>query len=212
MASPIWCGRTWFAYNELWPQPHPTPLGMNWNVHLEPGLISQHQYWTSLMLLWLMVSNPCSQVPKSRGKPETRWVEAVKPPVGFFTSACWMVDWLRKPPPPTAFLFDNICNFLKATIQHSHPPHRGVKDAEVWTSLFNSVFTLLTQLFLSPFMKTTKCNITNSSQRGLCALISLITGHFSLNPHVWPFRTGSNKSYHFAVHLSSRVPQIWKAS
>jgi hypothetical protein len=43
-------------------------FGINWNADCEPGLITQHQCPTSLMLLWLNGS-PCSNVPTSCGKP-----------------------------------------------------------------------------------------------------------------------------------------------
>jgi hypothetical protein len=43
-------------------------FGMNWNSNCEPGLITQHQCPTSLMLLWLNGS-PYSNIPTSSAKP-----------------------------------------------------------------------------------------------------------------------------------------------
>ncbi len=50
MVSLVWCGRTWLACTELWPQPHPTPFGLNWTPISSQTL------------------GPGSQVPTSGGK------------------------------------------------------------------------------------------------------------------------------------------------
>ena len=41
MFFPVWCERRWLSCTELWPQPHPTPFGMNWNMVCEPNLITR---------------------------------------------------------------------------------------------------------------------------------------------------------------------------
>lgn len=65
---------------EPWPQPHLTPL--IWNTDCEPELITQHQCWTSLMLLWLNGNKSQQPGSKSGGKPETSRVEAVTAAAG----------------------------------------------------------------------------------------------------------------------------------
>jgi hypothetical protein len=65
------CGRTWLACTEPWPQPHGTPLGWIGKPDFKPDLIAQHQWRTSLMLLWLNGS-PRSNVPTSSGKPSQK--------------------------------------------------------------------------------------------------------------------------------------------
>ncbi len=45
-------------------------LGMNWNANCEPGLITQHQCWISLMLLWLNGSQSLQPGSKIWWKPE----------------------------------------------------------------------------------------------------------------------------------------------
>lgn len=46
-------------------------FGMNWTTHSEPDMISQHQYWTSLMLLWLNGSESLQKGSTSAGKAKT---------------------------------------------------------------------------------------------------------------------------------------------
>ena len=54
------CGRTWLACTEPWPQTQSKTFGMIWNVDCKPGLIAQHQWPTSLMLV-----AECKQVPSA---------------------------------------------------------------------------------------------------------------------------------------------------
>lgn len=65
---PVWCRST--DSTEPWPQ-HIWHLWMNWTTHSEPDMISQHQYWTSLMLLWLNGSESLQQGSTSAGKTKT---------------------------------------------------------------------------------------------------------------------------------------------
>ncbi len=44
----LWCGRTWLACREPWPQPHPTPLGWAGTRTLSPSVSGR-----LLALLWL---------------------------------------------------------------------------------------------------------------------------------------------------------------
>lgn len=44
-----WCGKTWLALTESWPQLYQTS-GMNWNWDYEPGIRVQHHSLTSKML------------------------------------------------------------------------------------------------------------------------------------------------------------------
>ena len=51
MDERIWCGWTWQACTQSWPQPNRTPLGwIRWDW--EPGLPVQHQCLTSQMHFW----------------------------------------------------------------------------------------------------------------------------------------------------------------
>ena len=45
-------------------------FGMNWNADCEPGVISQHQYPTSIKLLWLNGSKSPQQCSKWKAFPE----------------------------------------------------------------------------------------------------------------------------------------------
>ncbi len=72
---PVCCGWTWLGCTEFWPQNHPTPLGWSGTLIVIQTLSPNIRVGPCYALG--MGANPCSQVPKSGGQAETRWVEAV---------------------------------------------------------------------------------------------------------------------------------------
>lgn len=64
----VWCERIWLAWAQPWPQLHPTP-----SAWIETLIVSQSfRVWPQLCSCGWMGADPCSQVPKSFGKPSQK--------------------------------------------------------------------------------------------------------------------------------------------
>lgn len=91
----FYCAVTWMVCKELWPQPYPRCLGWT-RAKNEPELITRHQCWTSVLLLWLNVDK-CQE-------PDLKiwWKDWNQQNGGFYTSKLvpmilkWDISWSHK--------------------------------------------------------------------------------------------------------------------
>ncbi len=67
----------WWNLTGLHRGPDLNPIQHLWEELCESDLITQHQYWTSLMVLWLNGTKSLQQVPTFDGRTKTRRAEAV---------------------------------------------------------------------------------------------------------------------------------------